>query len=268
MNKNTGGFMKKIAYLLVLATCFIGSISFAGPYRAQDAENLKQTYKDTPLALTRLMLDMHLSYFERSAIRFMDVRISPLIVGENHFEVPLEMSFMLTEDQIPLTLRGFEESSGGKMTATPRAVNISVSAETAADGKPFLSMTVMSIFTSNVKSGYDKSLQKAFTAFSKTTTFSPQLHKALPVGQSKKREATANVNNGTWITNMRVDSDNRMQLTGYAIESRLVNQLCRELEKTGSFSELWLHSMTRNVYEKQPVMRFDISGKIISAPGN
>lgn len=260
--------MKKIAYLLVLATCFICSVSFAGPYRSQDVESLKQIYQDTPLALTRLMLDMHLSYFERSAIRFMDVRISPLIVGENHFEVPVEMGFMLTENQIPTVLRGFEESSGGKMTATPRAVNVSVSAENAADGKPFLSITVMANFTSNTKTDYDKSLQKAFVAFSKTTTFSPQIQKASPVGQSKKREASATVNDGTWITNMRIDSDNRVQLTGYAVETRLINQLCRELEKTGSFSELWLHNMTRNVYEKQPVVRFDLSGKITSAPGN
>lgn len=260
--------MKKIAYLFLLATCFFGSVSHARPNPPEAVENLKQIYTDSPLALTRLMLDMHLSYFERSAIRFMDVRISPLIVAENHFEVPVEMSFMLTEDQIPLTLRGFEESSGGKMSATPRAVNVSVSAENAADGKPFLSITVLANFTSNVKAGYDKSLQKAFAAFSKTTTFSPQIQKAAPVGQSKKREAAATVNNGTWITNMRIDSDNRVQLTGYAVENRLINQLCRELEKTGSFSELWLHNMTRNVYEKQPVMRFDLSGKITSAPGN
>ncbi|EKD83608.1 MAG: hypothetical protein ACD_39C00568G0002 [uncultured bacterium] len=260
--------MKNSVYFLVLATCFLAGAVFAGPYRAEDIDDIKQVYQDTPLALTRLMLDLHLSYFERNAVKFLDVRISPLIRAENHFEVPVEMGFVLTENQIPLSLRGFEESSGGKLTSTPRAITISVSAESAPDGQPFLTMMVNAHFSSNTGSDYDNSLQKAFEAFSKVTTFSPRIKKAVLSPQNKKDGNPVTVNNGSWITNMRVDSDKRMQLTGYATEARLVNQLCRELEKTGAFSDIWLSSMTRNVYEKQPVMRFDLQGQVTSALEN
>jgi hypothetical protein len=254
--------MKKFIILVTLM-CLTLTTAFAGPYRAEDIEEIKQIYGDTPLALTRLMLDLHLSYFERNAVRLMDLRVSPMIVNETHFEVPVEMSFMLTEKQIPLAFAAFEESSGGKMIASPRAVTVSVSAENMPDGTPLLSMTVLVTLHNNVKASYDSSLKQSFEAFSKTTTFTPQT--------SGKTEATAqetdtaSVSKGTWVTNLRIDSDRRMQITGYALEARMINQFCRELEQTDVFGEMWLSSMTRNIYKKQPVMRFDVTGRVASA---
>jgi|GEM_PF-1968714 len=256
-----GEFMKKCLTLLILAMYLMAGSAFAGPYNAGNIEEVKQVFAGTPLALTRLMLDLHLSYFERNAIRYMDVRISPMIRAEDHFEVPVEIGFMLTEDQIPSCLRGFEESSGGKMTSTPRSINVSVSAETLPVGKPLLSIMLFTSFHSNAGASYDNSLQKTFEAFSKVTTFSPQIKKASLMPQNKKDEKDITVSSDTWITNLRIDSDKRIQMTGYATDARLVNQLCRDLERTGAFSELWLSSMTRNIYEKQPVMRFDLFGK-------
>ncbi|MBU1108357.1 MAG: PilN domain-containing protein [Candidatus Riflebacteria bacterium] len=253
--------MKKCLTLLILAMYLMAGSAFAGPYNAGNIEEVKQVFAGTPLALTRLMLDLHLSYFERNAIRYMDVRISPMIRAEDHFEVPVEIGFMLTEDQIPSCLRGFEESSGGKMTSTPRSINVSVSAETLPVGKPLLSIMLFTSFHSNAGASYDNSLQKTFEAFSKVTTFSPQIKKASLMPQNKKDEKDITVSSDTWITNLRIDSDKRIQMTGYATDARLVNQLCRDLERTGAFSELWLSSMTRNIYEKQPVMRFDLFGK-------
>ena len=254
--------MKNYLSVMLLVMCLLAAPAFAGPYRAEDIEDIQQTYADTPLALTRLMLDLHLSYFERNAVKCMDIRISPLIRAENHFEVPVEMSLTLTGDQIPLALRGLEESSGGKMTSMPRSINVSTTAENTPAGNPVMMMTVNVSFHNNIGAGYDNSLQKAFVAFAKVTTFTPQIKKAATQAPGNKDKNPAMVNTGTWITNMRIDSDKRMQLTGYATEARLVNQLCRELEKTGAFSELWLSSMTRNVYEKQLVVRFDVNGLV------
>ena len=260
--------MKKFLCLLVLTTCFLATDAFAADLPAKDLEVLEKAHHDSALTVTRLMVDLHLSYFERNAVRLQDLRVSPIIRAENHFEVPVEMGFSLTENQIPLTLRGFEESSGGKMTATPRAITISVSAESSADGRPFLAMTILTSFSSNTGNKYDNSLKNAIEALSKTTSFSPLIRRVIVLPPGKKAESTATASSGSWITNMRIDSDKRLQITGYATDALLVNQLCRELEKTGAFSELWLSNMTRNVYEKHPVMRFDISGKIISAPEN
>jgi len=256
-----GEHMKKFIILMML-TCLTLTTAFAGPYRAEDIEEIKQVYADTPLALTRLMLDLHLSYFERNAVKLMDLRVSPMIVSETHFEVPVEMGFMLTEKQIPLAFAAFEESSGGKMIASPRAVTVSVSAESMSDGTPLLSMTVLVTLHNDVKAGYDSSLKKSFEAFSKTTTFTPQIGKKAEA--TVKETETASSGNGTWVTNLRIDSDRRMQITGYALETRMVNQLCREFEKTGVYAEMWLNSMSRNIYQKQPVMRFDLTGRVVA----
>ncbi|NLF95265.1 MAG: PilN domain-containing protein [Candidatus Riflebacteria bacterium] len=255
--------MKKSMFVLLII-CLTATTAFAGPNPTEAIASLQQISADTPQELTRLMLDLHLSYFERNALRLMDMRVSPMIVTESHFEVPVEMGFMLTEDRILTALAAFEESSGGKMIASPRAITVSVSAESMPDGKPLLSMTVLVTLHNNVKTGYDSSLKLAFEAFAKVTTFSPQIGKnAEAAGQ---KTDTASDGNGTWVTNLRIDSDRRLQLTGYAIEPRMVNQFCRDFEKTGVFSEMTLSSMNRNMYNKQPVMRFDVTGKV--AAGN
>ena len=58
-----GEFMKNYLSVMLLVMCLLAAPAFAGPYRAEDIEDIQQTYADTPLALTRLMLDLHLSYF-------------------------------------------------------------------------------------------------------------------------------------------------------------------------------------------------------------
>jgi len=251
--------MKKPMFLLVMICLTITAV-FAAPNPAEDIESLKQTYADTPQALTRLMLDLHLSYFERNVVRLMDMRVSPMIVAESHFEVPVEMSFMLTESQIPTALTAFEESSGGKMIASPRAVNVSVSAESKPDGTPLLNMTVLATLHNNVKASYNSRLKQAFEAFSKVTTFTPQINDKKEPASENNAEATAG--KSSWISNLRIDSDLRLQITGYAQEARMINQLCRAFEKTGIYSDMWLSSMTRNIYKKRPVMRFDIIGRL------
>jgi len=254
--------MKKSMFVLLMIY-LTATATFAGPNPTEAIESLQKISADTPQELTRLMLDLHLSYFERNSLRLMDMRVAPMIVTETHFEVPVEMGFMLTEDRILTVLAAFEESSGGKMIASPRAVTVSVSAESMPDGTPMLNMTVLVTLHNNVKTGYDSSLKLAFEAFAKVTTFSPQIGKnAETTEQSTEAE---NTGSGTWITNLRVDSDRRLQLTGYALEPRMVNQFCREFGKTGVYSEMWLSSMNRNIYKKQPVMRFDVTGRVVSA---
>ncbi|PKL46319.1 MAG: hypothetical protein CVV42_16865 [Candidatus Riflebacteria bacterium HGW-Riflebacteria-2] len=251
--------MKKSKFLRFIL-CLTIAIAFAAPSQATEIDAINQVQAETPLVLTRIMLDLHLSYFERNAVRLMDMRVSPMIVSESHFEVPVEMGFMLTQNQIPLALAAFEESSGGKMIASPRAVTVSVSAESKPDGTPLLSMTVLATLHNNVKAGYNSSLKQAFEAFSKVTTFTPQITGKKEPAPENNAEATAG--KSAWISNLRIDSDLRLQITGYAQEARMINQLCREFEKTGVYSEMWLSSMTRNVYNKHPVMRFDIIGRV------
>ena len=251
--------MKQFLILVTLMSLTL-TTTFAGPYRAEDIEEIKQVYADTPLALTRLMLDLHLSYFERNSVKLMDMRVSPMIVSETHFEVPVEMGFMLTEKQIPLAFAAFEESSGGKMIASPRAVTVSASAESMPDGTPLLSMTILVTLHNNVKAGYDSSLKKSFEAFSKTTTFTPQIGKMAEA--TVKKTETTDFGKGSWVTNLRIDSDRRVQITGFALEARMVNRLCREFEKTSVYNEMWLNNRKRNIYQKQPVMRFDLTGKV------
>lgn len=77
-----------------------------------------------------------------------------------------------------------------------------------------------------------------------------------------------------WITNLRVDSDRRVQITGYSCneggkEETNTTQLTRgiqafitELQEHDHFEEIFLTSATKNTYEKMPVWRFDITCRI------
>ncbi|MEW6712707.1 MAG: PilN domain-containing protein, partial [Candidatus Riflebacteria bacterium] len=85
-------------------------------------------------------------------------------------------------------------------------------------------------------------------------TFTPQVRKAVLGGGAGERK--------TWLTNLRIDGDNRVQFTGYALDAKEVTRLGEELFKSGAFIEVFLSNMNKNVYEKVPVWRFDFSAKI------
>jgi hypothetical protein len=75
-----------------------------------------------------------------------------------------------------------------------------------------------------------------------------------------------------WITNLRIDSDRRVQITGYScLEdgkekggqlTKGVQMFIQQLQGHSYFDEVFLTSATKNVYEKKPVWRFDITCRI------
>ncbi|MDD3063182.1 MAG: hypothetical protein PHX50_10205 [Massilibacteroides sp.] len=95
---------------------------------------------------------------------------------------------------------------------------------------------------------------RAVKSLLKITTFTPQVSKKIKgggVGSGK-----------TWITNLRIDSDNRFLFSGYALDAKQVTQLGEEFLKSGSFIEVSLSNMNKNVFEKVPVWRFEITAKV------
>ena len=78
-----------------------------------------------------------------------------------------------------------------------------------------------------------------------------------------------------WITNMRIDTDRRVQLTAYACnengkeEAKEGSQLTKgiqdfiqALQQHHNFSEIFLTSATKNKYEQRDVWRFEISCRL------
>ncbi|MBF0546600.1 MAG: PilN domain-containing protein [Candidatus Riflebacteria bacterium] len=77
-----------------------------------------------------------------------------------------------------------------------------------------------------------------------------------------------------WITNLRIDSDRRVQMTGYACSEnqdetkespRLtlgIQNFIKQLQENAYFEEVFLTNANKNVYEKSPVWRFDITCRI------
>jgi hypothetical protein len=245
--------MKRTLLLLVLS---IGLIPFAAAAQSSGAVQAENASKQYTAEALRSTIDSHLAWFEENSLRFMDIRISPMILAENHYEIPVEMSLLLTEDQIPTFLHGLKLASKGKLNALPMALNISVSAETAPGGHPLLSLTALLKLNNIDNLKPDPLFFKVFEALAKATTFSPQIVRDQGIVKDHK---------SVWIANLRIDSDRRVQMTGYALKPQQVNQISRDLEGSGYFTDLWLSSMTRNVYEKQPVIRFDLTGRVVKS---
>ncbi|MBF0408271.1 MAG: PilN domain-containing protein [Candidatus Riflebacteria bacterium] len=77
-----------------------------------------------------------------------------------------------------------------------------------------------------------------------------------------------------WVTNMRIDSDRRVQMTGFACSEnqdeekespRLtlgIQNFIKQLQDNPYFDDVFLTNANKNVYEKSPVWRFDISCRI------
>lgn len=81
-----------------------------------------------------------------------------------------------------------------------------------------------------------------------------------------------------WITNLRIDSDRRVQITAYscnekdnkskspnASEEKLtkgIQEFIEVLLKHEYFSDVFLTGATKNIYEKKPVWRFEINCRL------
>jgi len=78
-----------------------------------------------------------------------------------------------------------------------------------------------------------------------------------------------------WITNLRIDSDRRVQITAYSCNedgaeepktggqlTKGIQQFIQELQGHEHFEEVFLTSATKNIYEKMPVWRFEVNCRI------
>jgi hypothetical protein len=78
-----------------------------------------------------------------------------------------------------------------------------------------------------------------------------------------------------WITNLRVDTDRRVQMTAYSCNddgkeepkeggrlTKGIQEFIQTLQRDEDFSDVFLTSATKNTYEKMPVWRFEISCRI------
>jgi len=78
-----------------------------------------------------------------------------------------------------------------------------------------------------------------------------------------------------WITNLRIDTDRRVQMTAYSCNddgkeepkeggrlTKGIQEFITKLQENEDFSDVFLTSATKNTYEKLPVWRFEISCRI------
>ncbi|MDD2999542.1 MAG: hypothetical protein EOM80_02355 [Erysipelotrichia bacterium] len=78
-----------------------------------------------------------------------------------------------------------------------------------------------------------------------------------------------------WITNLRIDSDRRVQITAYSCNedgaeepktggqlTKGIQQFIQALQGHEHFEDVFLTSATKNIYEKMPVWRFEVNCRI------
>ena len=196
-------------------------------------------------------------------LKFQDTRVSPIIRSDEWIEVPMEFGCMGTEDQLLPVLEKLSGYSFADSRCSLKALCISVSAENAPSGHPLLTVNLQcalvagkGIATADWPLAFNRRLTRAMDALLRLTTFRPQIRKRVQGGGLE--------GGPTWVTNLRVDGDGRVQITGYGagLDAKVVTALGSALLKSGAFLEVFLSNMSRNVYEKHPVWRFDLTGKL------
>jgi hypothetical protein len=218
----------------------------------------------------RMCLDYVVDAMASLDLKYNDARISPIVMSEQWHEFPIELGWMGTQDTLVPLFEKLQAYSFGESRLAHGALSISCTAETLDDGQPLLSMTSQvklmcfggaekdrkenpaefwPVFTKR-----NQQVLRALKSLRQITTFTPQV---------SKKSLGGRVGPGkTWITNFRLDYDNRIQITGYGLDAKQVTQLGEELLKSGSYVEVFLTSMNKNVYEKVPVWRFDMCARI------
>lgn len=206
-------------------------------------------------------------------VKFLDMRISPIIRCENWIEVPWEVGINTPESRIVPDLQKVAQFSNSGDVLSCQAINVSVSAETYKETKqPVLSVTIMGKLYSGtlpaqelLKKQNDR-ISEIFRALLKETTFKPQVQRRVAKPQTSNGEVPAEEVRETmsgkhWLTNLRVDSDARTQVAGYGLELKAITKLAENLENSGQVVDVFINSLTKNVYEKTPVWRFEMNFK-------
>lgn len=240
-------------------------VFFALCFQMINVSNVFGEEKTGPAGLTeyrqiRRAVDFIDDVYTSKFVTFQDMRLSPAVKCEQWLEFPVETSVLTSDDQIVPDLKKLSDYNQDGNAIECYAVNISVSAEkNVVTGKPILVLTLMSrLYSGKFEPARIKAenlkVQRALSGLLQTTTFTPQIRRRVD------KEEVA-LRGRDWITNVRIDGDGRMMLTGYALDIKSITRLGEKLLNTGAFSDIYLHNMTKNVYEKKPVWRFDMSGK-------
>lgn len=258
-------------FLLVCLFAGIVFPGFAGPEDSQKNKTDANTQAYTGRAEynnLQMCLDYVADTMTDLGLKYNDVRVSPMVMAEQWYEFPFELGWLGTQDTlIPI----YEKMLAYSFADTRLAHNslaISVSAE-MRDGQPVLSVSSQEKLicyrnTENEQKGNttemwkfvskrNQQITRAIRSLLKLATFTPQVSKKINGSEIGKEKI--------WLTNLRLDYDNRLQITGYGFDPKQITQLGNELFKSGSFVEVFILSMTKNVYEKVPVWRFDIVAK-------
>lgn len=189
---------------------------------------------------------------ENNSIIVNDIRIAPPIRTETTTEIPVEWSLMSTQNNLPSIFTAIEQTKENNQINVVNGINIAASAQKSETNDTYLSVTLsmVSIQTDEEKSAVQKrSYKPSINKMLSVTTFNPLVR-----GSILSKE-------GTWLTNYRMDLDNRLQMTGWASDIKQINKLCSALEKSEKFSDVWISNISRNTYEKKVVFRFDITAR-------
>jgi hypothetical protein len=187
---------------------------------------------------------------------------------EQGYELPFEITWLGTQDALVPVFEKVQAYSFADTRVSHDSLAVSLSAE-MRDGQPVLAVSSQQKLicyrnTENAQkvdaaemwkcvSGRNQQIIRAMRSLLKITTFTPQVGKKIEGGEIGKGK--------TWLTSLRLDGENRLRVTGYAFEPKQVTGFGKELFKSGAFVEVSLLCMTKNVYERTPVWRFDFVAK-------
>lgn len=187
-------------------------------------------------------------------VHFQELRMSPIVRWENGHELPLEVGVMALGEHLAPLLKKIQEFRFAEARLVNRALTASVSAE-RVEGGPLLVVTLNQALVVGEPTGrpdvdaWNRRLIRVWEALLKVTGFEPLV---------KERKTVTEPGRETWITNVRLDRDGRLQLTGYALSFKGATALGESLYKTGAVREVFLTALHRSAYEKVPVWRFDL----------
>lgn len=268
---------KRILVVCFLAMVAVSCMCWAGnPKDAAEATASASEERAFTGAEKYQRIKAYLDYLNDSLkaldLKFCDSRISPIVQAERCYEVPIEIGFFGPESKL---VQAFEKMSAFSFADSRLAhgsISISVSAQTAMDGQALLTITVNQRLRcgdigelGGIMSKRNEMITRAMASLLKLTTFNPQIKKKILAGDGKISFGPAQAGPGqNWITNLRIDNDNRVQMTGYGLgpDSTTVTQFGDDLLKSGSFVEVFLTNMNKNTYEKVPVWRFDFVARL------
>lgn len=223
------------------------------------AENPSEPKRIVEFRMAGKATDYIREIYTSEFVTLQELRFLPAVKLEQRREIPFEISIVTPEDQIVPDLNKLSDFYNDGDVIENRAVNITVRSEIIQlTGKPLLSLSLDSklhsgqIATEVIRESNER-LQKIISGLLKNTTFAPQ------ITRDKARKVVV-LSDKDWLTNVIIASDGKVMLAGYAFNVKSVIRLGENLLDASVFSEIHMYNMTKNIYEKQPVWRFEISG--------